>query len=242
MNMDQALSPKSLAALVGQILGHHHPDPDGSRPPRGPFDPIIQLAFERTLGVFSPIPVPWVSGPFPQPWTWRPVPLPGPVPDPWTPYAVWPVSEQPTKPLWQALAAAKFPQLWDLFGGGISPQPQPNIIFASLVARTFVERLSLMQDVAGLMPQADPGDGGAHARRYVDWYTDELCGDQFRIRPIIPPGPRPLWLGEKLTALDLIVIGAELDAAGRSTVYESLAHPLEAAAERFMQAGLAQLS
>jgi hypothetical protein len=216
-------SRKELLSFVRELIGtsRGREDDDNLLPP-GPWDPIIRLALERT-GVFGN-PVRWRSGGS----------IFGPRPEPW-------------KVLLTSILA-HHPEIYDAIGGGhrfgesvaLNPQPlPPRYVFLSAVAEAVASRAELLQEIADATGRDGTQQGIIIVGGYTSRFSDEWCGNGFRLKwPF--PGPPPSWFAHELHAMDLVVIGAQLDQASQETFSPELRQHLSNASAKFVDAGLSK--
>ena len=105
--------------------------------------------------------------------------------------------------LWRVIAE-KHPEIWDVIGGdpqaqvSLNPQPlPPRSAFLAGIVLEFTERMTLVADIADLIPRPGGERGiiivGGHVARFVD----DLCVSQLHVRwPL--PWPAPPWFSDTL--------------------------------------------
>jgi hypothetical protein len=125
--------------------------------------------------------------------------LGAPVPDPWRP------------------EFGPGPQPWNKVA--LNPQPlPPKVAFAVSIAQEVIDRAALVQEVAEAMGGAGEslGISGGMVSRFID-----DCGNDkiWRKRPFPPPKGEG---DNKLTALELIVMGAQFEQSASATANELL--------------------
>lgn len=215
---------RELLAFVRELIGTSRGREDEDHPlPPGPWDPIIRLALERTAVLRNP-----VRG--------RPGGLVfGPQPDPWR--------------VLLTRILAHWPEINDSISGGhrfgesvaLNPQPlPPRYAFLSAVAEAVASRAELLQEVANAMGRNGTQQGIIIVGGYTSRFSDEWCGNGFRLKwPL--PGPPPQWFANELKAMDLVVIGAQLDHASRETFSPELRQHLSNASAKFVDTGLSKM-
>ncbi|ACK49666.1 hypothetical protein Msil_0695 [Methylocella silvestris BL2] len=125
------------------------------------------------------------------------------------------------------LGAGPLPDPWTTIA--LNPQPlPPRVAFVCAVVREVADRALLIFDVANA--QRGGGDQGIIiVSGYVSRFVDDYCGDDFRFKwPF--PGPRPEWLSERVTSVDLVMAGLNFE-------HESALAPTDDLQEIFEQAG-----
>ncbi len=98
--------------------------------------------------------------------------------------------------LWRVIAE-KHPEIWDVIGGdphsqvALNPQPlPPRSAFLAAVILEFTERMTVVAEIADLIPRPGGERGiiivGGHVARFVD----DICGNGMHIRWPLPwPAP-----------------------------------------------------
>lgn len=140
-----------------------------------------------------------------------------PVPDPWGP------------------VFGPGPQPWDKVA--LNPQPlPPKVAFAAFIAQDVIDRVLLVQDLADAMGGAGQGtlSGGMVSRFIDDCGNDKL----WRKRPFPPPKDEA---DNRLTALELVVMGAQFEQNAFATVNEQLQQQFRNAGARLTEMGMARL-
>ena len=122
----------------------------------------------------------------------------------------------------------------------LNPQPlPPRWAFLESLARTVVERVELLQEMAAALSDEGEQRGIIIVSGFISRYIDELCGTGFR--PRFPfPGPRPKWFPEELGALDLVVMAAHLDQAAQEAYSPALRENLVGASAKLLEAALSR--
>jgi hypothetical protein len=228
------ISQEQLLALVRVTLGGGRggdtgrPDDDHPLPP-GPWDPVIRIALEQTR--FGPHAEPWRSA--------------GGV--------GLALRNGHSSPLWKLIfdvIAARHPEIYDVIGGGghsygdevaLNPQPlPPRAAFLIAAARAVVRRAELLQEVADATTRDGSEQGIIIVVGYVRRFSDDWCGNGFKIRwPF--PGPRPNWLGLVLEGADLLVIASEFEQAANDAFHADSRKAFADGAATFAAAGVARL-
>lgn len=208
------ISPQKLNTLASTILGAY-PNPDDPQPP-GPWDPVIKGVLER----FGPSPDPWheFAGPDPFPWRQR-----------FTP-----------KLDLLRIIARKYPQVWDVIGGGgrlesvaLNPQPlPPREAFVYELAGVAVDRLLLIQETADLIGGDGDRQGIIVVGGRISELVDEFCGTGWPKKfPPKPPGPDP---DPRFSAIELLLVASRFLTAAGAVANPQLADELNRAGERLM--------
>lgn len=225
-----SISQEKLLAFVRAMLGIHSGREDDEHPlPPGPWDPVIRAALERInvfglLGRFGPHPEPWRSL----------VSVFGPSPEPWK--------------LIFASMVAKHPELYDVIGGGqhfnevaLNPQPlPPRFAFLMAVAQTLISRAELLHEMADATRRESEQEGIIIVSGYIARFVDDFCGNGFRFKwPF--PGPRPYWLTQEVSEIDLILMAVNFDQAARETHSPLLQQSLADASATLALAALSKM-
>jgi hypothetical protein len=229
------ITQEKLFAFVRDMIGTTGGREDDEHPlPPGPWDPVIRVAL-RQIDSLGPSPEPWsVFEPTPVPWrTSRSVY--GPQPEPWK--------------IVLASILAKHPEIYDAIGGGhrfgeevsLNPQPlPPRYAFLVAAAQAVVSRGELLQEITDVTLQEDTRQGIIIVGGYTSRFTDDWCGNGFRLRwPF--PGPRPNWFAQELSGIDLVVIATQFHQAAKETFSPDLRQSLGDASARFVEAGLSKM-
>lgn len=149
------------------------------------------------------------------------------------------------------LLARRFPQLFELLGGGpggqpgdeasLNPQPlPPRAAFASELARTAIHRFELLRELSSALHSDAEERGIIIVSGYVTKFVDEICGNDFRFRwPF--PSPRPNWFKNELGGLDLVVMAAQFEEEANATFHKNFQRTLGNASARLAEAGVARL-
>jgi hypothetical protein len=226
------ISREKFVSFVSQMFGGSsgYEDPDHPLKP-GPWDPVIRKALERIQIFFGPRPEPWrsVFGPDPIPWR----------------------SEFNVNRAIFELIAARDPRIWDVIGGGhnyskaaaeLNPQPLPPraiLAFAAAFAQEAVDRMVLMQEIADAMPRQGEQQGIIIVSGRLALLVDELCGNNFKIKI---PIPRPKHdTDDKLSGLELIVMGAVFEQKASTVTSEGLQQELSNVGAKLIETGIARM-
>jgi hypothetical protein len=231
---------EQLFALLGagfsRAGGGTQPNPDGAPKP-GPWDPVIRVAL-KDLWRYGPFPEPWRLGPFPQPWheagnsSWRK----GPHPEPWR-SAISDALD---------LIAKRFPQIYDVIGGGqnladkvaLNPQPlPPRERFITTLGEALIDRAEQLAEAAGAIGSRGEEQGIIVVGGYVNRLVDDWCGTGYR--PKWPfPGPPPWWFVQEVAARDTLILAATLHHGAQQAYDPVTQRALEEGAEKLVQSGL----
>lgn len=227
---------EKLFALLNPVFssgGGSRPNPDEPNKP-GPWDPVIRTAL-KDLSVTGPGPQPWREGPDPIPWR------DGARPDPWT-------SSLLASGL-LAIIARRFPQVWDVIGGGLSPadlaalNPQPlppRERFVRAAGEALVARTEQIAEVDRAFGDGSEERGIIIVSGYINRLVDDWCGTGYRPRwPF--PGPPPWWFQQEVGGRDIVVLGATLHEASRQAFDPVVRRALDDAAGKLAQVGLQRL-
>jgi hypothetical protein len=148
--------------------------------------------------------------------------------------------------LWNVIAE-KHPEIWDVIGGdplsqaSLNPQPlPPRSSFLASIVLEFTERMTLVAEIADLIPRPGGERGiiivGGHVARFVDG----LCANGLHIRwPL--PWPAPQWFSDTLSGADLIVMGTQFQQSAVIAMDRDLGRTFADAAHALLEAGAARL-
>jgi hypothetical protein len=148
--------------------------------------------------------------------------------------------------LWRIIAE-KHPEIWDVIGGDpqarvtLNPQPlPPRSAFLAGIILEFTERMTLVAEIADLIPRPGGEAGiiivGGHVARFVD----DICVTGLHIRwPL--PWPAPHWFSDTLNGTDLIVMGTQFQQSAAIAMDRELGRTFADAAHALLEAGAARL-
>jgi hypothetical protein len=129
------------------------------------------------------------------------------------------------------------------FGESVALNPQPlppRYAFLSAVVAAVASRAELLQEIADATGRDGTQQGIIIVGGYTSRFSDEWCGNGFRLKwPF--PGPPPPWFADQLRAIDLVVIGAQLDQAAQETFSPELRQHLANASVKFVEASLSKM-
>jgi hypothetical protein len=149
--------------------------------------------------------------------------------------------------LWGVIAE-KHPEIWQIIGGDPavqnspgSRQLPPRSAFLASVVIEFTERMTLVAEIAELIPRPGGERGivivGGHVARFVD----EICVNGLHLRwPL--PWPAPAWYPETLSGADLIVMGTQFQQSAAIAMDRDLGRTFADAAHALLEAGAARLA
>ncbi|HEX6636184.1 MAG TPA: hypothetical protein VF033_00895 [Steroidobacteraceae bacterium] len=149
--------------------------------------------------------------------------------------------------LWRVIAE-KHPEIWDVIGGdpqarvSLNPQPlPPRSAFLAGIILEFTERMTLVAEIADLIPRPGGERGiiivGGHVARFVD----DICVSALHIRwPL--PWPAPAWFSDTLNGADLIVMGTQFQQSAAIAMDRDLGRTFADAAHALLEAGAARLA
>ena len=223
-----SIDREKLFALAGPSFsgsgGNSQPNPDEPLKP-GPWDPLIRVAIKDVLH-FGPRPEPWHFGPLPDPWI-----------------------RSTARGSLFSLIAHRFPEIWDLLGGGhhfgdevaLNPQPlPPHEALIVALGGALAARAELLADIAGGIEGKGEERGIIIVSGFVSRLVDDWCGTGYRLRwPF--PWPRPWWFRTEVSARDTLTLGATLSEAGRQAFDPGVARALDGAASKLAQVGLERM-
>jgi hypothetical protein len=148
--------------------------------------------------------------------------------------------------LWGVIAE-KHPEIWQIIGGDPAVQNSPGAkllpprsAFLASVVIEFTERMTLVAEIAELIPRPGGERGiiivGGHVARFVD----EICVNGLHLRwPL--PWPAPTWYPDTLTGADLIVMGTQFQQSAAIAMDRDLGRTFADAAHALLEAGAARL-
>jgi hypothetical protein len=148
--------------------------------------------------------------------------------------------------LWRVIAE-KHPEIWDVIGGDpqarvtVSSHPlPPRSAFLAGIILEFTERMTLVAEIADLIPRPGGERGiiivGGHVARFVD----DICVSTLHIRwPL--PWPAPPWFADTLSGADLIVMGTQFQQSAAIAMDRDLGRTFADAAHALLEAGAARL-
>jgi hypothetical protein len=148
--------------------------------------------------------------------------------------------------LWRVIAE-KHPEIWGVIGG--DPQARvtvnshplpPRSAFLAGIILEFTERMTLVAEIADLIPRPGGERGiiivGGHVARFVD----DICASSLHIRwPM--PWPAPPWFADALNGADLIVMGTQFQQSASMAMDRDLGRTFADAAHALLEAGAARL-
>jgi hypothetical protein len=148
--------------------------------------------------------------------------------------------------LWR-LIAEKHPEIWDVIGGdpqarvGLNPQPlPPRSAFLASVVLEFTERMTLVAELADLIPRPGGDRGVIVVAGHVAGFVDGICANALHIRwPL--PWPAPSWFADTLSGADLIVMGTQFQQSAAIAMDRELGRTFADAAHALLEAGAARL-
>jgi len=144
--------------------------------------------------------------------------------------------------LWRFIAE-KHPEIWDVIGGGpltgltLNHQPlPPRSAFLAAVILEFTERMTMVGELADLIPRPGGEPGHCIVASHVAKFVDEICGNGFKLRwPF--PWPAPGWFIVSLNGADLIVMGTQFQQCAGLAVDQDLGRTFADAAHALLEAG-----
>jgi hypothetical protein len=148
--------------------------------------------------------------------------------------------------LWRVIAE-KHPEIWDVIGGdpqarvSLNPQPlPPRSAFVAGIVLEFTERMTLVAEIADLIPRPGGERGIIIVGGHVAKFVDELCVNGLHIRwPL--PWPAPNWYSDTLSGADLIVMGTQFQQSAAIAMDRDLGRTFADAAHALLEAGAARL-
>ncbi len=148
--------------------------------------------------------------------------------------------------LWGVIAE-KHPEIWRIIGGdpsgqsALNPQPlPPRSAFLASVVIEFSERMTLVAEIAELIPRPGGERGIIIVGGHVAKFVDEIVASNLHLRwPL--PWPAPTWFPESLSGADLIVMGAQFQQSAVIAMDRDLGRTFADAAHALLEAGAARL-
>ena len=121
----------------------------------------------------------------------------------------------------------------------INPQPlPPRYLFLTALAQEVINNAELMLEITLASEGTERAIiviGG-----YIDGFVDDTCGNGFRLI-WRGPGPRPNWFPERLTGLDLLVMGQQFAQSAHNQFDAGMGQVMSGAAAKLTQAGSSRL-
>ena len=156
------------------------------------------------------------------------------------------VGASPNATLWRVIAE-KHPEIWDVIGGdpqarvSLNPQPlPPRSAFVAGIVVEFTERMTLVAEIADLIPRPGGERGIIIVGGHVAKFVDEICVNGLHIRwPL--PWPAPSWYSDTLSGTDLIVMGTQFQQSAAMAMDRDLGRTFADAAHALLEAGAARL-
>jgi hypothetical protein len=148
--------------------------------------------------------------------------------------------------LWRVIAE-KHPEIWDVIGGGpgtqvsLNPQPLPprSALLAAVILE-FTERMTIVAEIADLIPRPGGERGIIIVGGHVAKFVDDICGNGLHIKwPL--PWPSPPWFSDTLSGADLIVMGTQFQQSAVIAMDRDLGRTFADAAHALLEAGAAKL-
>lgn len=147
------------------------------------------------------------------------------------------------------LIARRFPQIWDVIGGGgrfdevaLNPQPLPPVeTFIAALGEAVIARLEILGEVVrGTSGTNQTGERGIIiVSGFVNRLVDDWCGTGFR--PHWPfPGPQPRWFPNKVTPRDTLVLAARFHQGSSEAWDPTVSRALADAANKLADAALSR--
>jgi hypothetical protein len=148
---------------------------------------------------------------------------------------------------WWSLIAEKHPEIWNVIGGhpagqsSLNPQPlPPRSAFLAAVVLEFTERMTLVAEIADLIPRPGGDRGIIIVGGHVAKFVDEVCAPGFHLRwPL--PWAAPGWFPHALGGADLIVMGTQFQQSAAIAMDRDLGRTFADAAHALLEAGAATL-
>jgi hypothetical protein len=153
-------------------------------------------------------------------------------PGPWDPYI--------RKAIRRVVALGPDPLPW--LAVALNPQPlPPKAAFAVALAQEVVDRALLVQEIGEALPQAGQERGIIIVGGLVNRFIDDCGNDRlWRKRPFPPPPPRGHG-DDKLSALELLLMGAVFEQGARGAANEQVQQKFAEAGSRLAEVAAARL-
>ena len=211
------ISQEKLLAVVRAVAGARKGREDDDHPlPPGPWDPVIRRALEHVS----------LFGPHPEPW--------------WSSSELLKLILESTisrRP--EIIDAIKPHSLLALIE--LNPQPlPPRHAFLASLARTVIDRAELIEEIIDTTCPEGEQQGIIIVSGYLARFTDDSCGNEFRLRwPF--PNPPPFWFVKEFDGVDLLMMAAQFDQAATEAFNPSLRQSLTNASAKFAETGLSRM-
>ena len=148
--------------------------------------------------------------------------------------------------LWRVIAE-KHPEIWDVIGGDpqarvtLNPQPlPPRSAFLAGIILEFTERMTLVAEIADLIPRPGGERGVIIVADHVARFVDAVCVNGLHLRwPL--PWPAPAWFSDSLNGADLIVMGTQFQQSAAIAMDREIGRTFADAAHALLEAGAARL-
>lgn len=148
--------------------------------------------------------------------------------------------------LWRVVAE-KHPEIWGVIGGDPSPQvalnPQPlppKSAFLAAIVQEFADRMTLVAELADLIPRPGGEAGSLLVAGHVARFVDEVCCNGFKLRWPFPT-PAPAWFSDTLSGADFVVMGTQFQQSSVIARDRDLGRTYADAAHALLEAGAARL-
>lgn len=141
----------------------------------------------------------------------------------------------------RAFAPQAHPWLSAIDRVALNPQPlPPRYLFLKSVAQEAVSYAELLEEFANAAASGGERRGGVIAGEYLNEFTDDFCGNGFRLGwPY--PGPPPQWFPVELNGVDLLVLGSQF-AQGAGVAFDpGVREALQAAATKLAEVGVSKM-
>jgi len=164
-------------------------------------------------------------------------PLP---PGPWDPYI---------RKAMRELIAGPVPDPWRMFFGP-GPQPwrevtlnrlPPKVMLAAGVARAVINRAVLMQEIANALRDEGEQHGIIIVGGLISRFIDDCGNDRLWHQHPIPPPPHGGEPDDKLTAFELIAMGAQFEHSAIGIADSALRQELRGAGAKLIEMGVARM-
>jgi hypothetical protein len=121
------------------------------------------------------------------------------------------------------------------------PQPlPPRALVYAAIAQEAADRALIMQETADALKDRGERRSAAVIADYISSFVDDICDYDFRIPWLFPP-PRPYWLPEEISGIDLAVAGVQFQKIASGTGNNELKQIFAEAGARLAEEGLARL-
>jgi hypothetical protein len=121
----------------------------------------------------------------------------------------------------------------------LNPSLPPRPAFLAAFIQEYAERMTLLCELADLLPRPGGEPGSVVVAGHVARFVDDVCGNGFKLRwPY--PWPAPGWFSVALDGPDLVVMGTEFQQHAGLAMDRDLGRTFADAAQALLEAGAAR--